>query len=460
MAITIADITNITIELDMNPPVSGNTIRLRGANSLSRRWFYSNGQPGLDYDNDADLLAIRTAVQNGVIPESYIHWVIPSGGGPTGYRLNYENYPHRWREILKRLDPFQLPTSLSSTLSTRTSHWHKVGTGSPPTVTTPSLSTYGTQSIEAIMTAAGWTETIPAGEPLFLLEIIETGGAAYARGTRTSTRRYSVDGGATWTTTRPSDPSTITDIQEYLHGGWFTTGAPHSRHIRSWIGWHSSSENRRKLFELDVPADVIELWFYVQDTNGAWDTNVIHRAAWVKLPLTNLHMIKPGYVGPGVQWTDQGVYRIWGSLQAGSAAIGVTYEQDWIESGMWGIDLAFLTYPEVTLAAELSSFGNGIVLASGQSFYGFEVGDIALISTTADGTYDASTEKVRVTAHAGQSVTIERGVEGTTAVAHPVGAKVRGEIDPGKLWALQILRVQAVDTATLLEVYFRRQGER
>ena len=206
-----------------------------GSNGFSGQWFPGDGThdpAALPWDTDADLSALRTAVQYGTIPSSPVVWIIGPGVDGITWDPDGVGYPFRLQPVLSRLDPFREEDALESTDTggTRTSHWYEVGTGAPPTVATPSLAAYPDSSIESIMSVAGWTVRIPTGDPLFVVEVIEYDDQAYLRGPHTSTRCYSVDGGETWTTIRPTTPASITDIQEYLHGTWMTTGAPIGGH--------------------------------------------------------------------------------------------------------------------------------------------------------------------------------------------------------------------------------------
>ena len=544
-------------------------IRVAASNGFSKRWSTHGGTSNPDdlpWDTDADLRALRQAIQDGVIPASRVRWPGGYGDPIVEWHPDGDGYPFRLKPILLRFDPFALPESLGGTddaAGTVTTHWHKVGSGTPPVVEVPSLSAYPGSTIDSIMTAAGWTESIPTGDPLFVLEVIEVDGEAFTRGPRTSTRRYSTDGGTTWTTIRPTDLSSLTDIQEYLHGTWVTTGAPTRRHDRRWINWQSTAEQRRQFIPLSIPSDAIEIWFYIQDAGGTWDTSKFKFSGWAKLPIANLKKILPTYVGSGVEWTDEdAIYRIWGSLKGGGAAsIGICYDSDLVQSGMWGIDLCFVTYPQVVLNANLNPTDSVITLASGHSFYGFEADDILYIPTVATranspslggvhfnanvigsaangwdfwigisatgtdisapiftistdlkfvrgrfprnytfqqivdafnarsdvpfvaaleagtagssifpagfsatgvaaGGYDAEDEHVRIFLNQGQSATVVRGVDGTTAAPHASRTVARGIVSSGKLRGMQILRAEGLSQDTLLETYFRREGER
>ena len=542
-------------------------VQAYGSNGYYKNWGVLNGDPAnLPVYTDANLITLIAAIQNGIIPASLVNWSVEDNR-QIQWHPDGDGYPFGIKQDLLRLDPFKLPETLggadSNDIGTVTSHWHKVGSGTPPTVTVPSLSAYPGTSIDSIMTAAGWVESIPTGDPLFVLEVVEVEGEAFARNPRTSTRRYSTDGGTTWTTIRPTDLSSLTDIQEYLHGTWVTTGAPTRRHDRRWINWQSTAEQRRQFIPLSIPSDAIEIWFYIQDAGGTWDTSKFKFSGWAKLPIANLKKILPTYVGSGVEWTDEdAIYRIWGSLKGGGAAsIGICYDSDLVQSGMWGIDLCFVTYPQVVLNANLNPTDSVITLASGHSFYGFEADDILYIPTVATranspslggvhfnanvigsaangwdfwigisatgtdisapiftistdlkfvrgrfprnytfqqivdafnarsdvpfvaaleagtagssifpagfsatgvaaGGYDAEDEHVRIFLNQGQSATVVRGVDGTTAAPHASRTVARGIVSSGKLRGMQILRAEGLSQDTLLETYFRREGER
>ena len=362
-----------------------------GSNGYSKNWGIRSGDPAdLPVHTDSNLSALIAAIQNGIIPASLVVWNV-GGNTQVQWHPDGDGYPFGIKQDLLRLDPFREPESLASTdaIGTITTHWHKVGSGTPPTVTVPDLSTYPGSTIASLMAAAGWVESIPVGDPLFVVEVIEVEDEAFTREPRTSTRRYSTNGGTTWTTIRPTDLSSITDIQEYLHGTWVTTGAAHSQTDRRWINWQSTAEQRRQFVPLSIPRDAIEIWFYIQDAGGTWNTAKYKFSGWAKLPITDLKKILPTYVGSGVEWTDEdGIYRIWGSQKGGGAAsIGICYDSDLGEAGMWGIDLCFCTYPEVTLNEELEVGITTITLPSGESFYLFEPGEVVTIPTDAQPAY-------------------------------------------------------------------------
>ena len=542
-------------------------VQAYGSNVYAQHWQPSGGDPAnLPVYTDANLSALVSAVQIGTIPANRVTWIVDNNRR-VQWHPDGDGYPFGMKQDLLRLDPFKQPESLggedAADLGALTTHWHKVGSGTPPIVTVPDLSAYPGTNISSIMAAAGWTESIPTGDPLFVLEVIEVEDAAYTRGPRTSTRRYSTNGGTTWTTIRPTDLSSITDIQEYLHGSWVTTGAAHSRTDRRWINWQSTAEQRRQLIPLSVPRDAVEIWFYIQDAGGTWNTANFKLSGWVKLPIANLKMVPPTYVGSGVEWTDEdGIYRIWGSLKGGGAAsIGICYDSDLVEAGMWGIDFCFVTYPEVTLDVVLESTETIITLASGESFYLFEPGDVVTIPTEAQpahahdllfryestvngptsngyrffitigtaydteietgtmnvrstvpagstlvsvrehlnlnfvrldipfeatiistesptattifvsgasgwssghtaGGYDAGTEKLRIDVNGGDYASVTRGHLSTVAARHAAGQKLTGNVPPSKLRGIQLLRVEGLSQDTLLETYFRREGER
>ena len=539
-------------------------VAIGSGNLYRKRWATRSGDPAdLPFDTNADLSAIKSAILVGVIPASNVLWHI--GASKTvQWHPDGAGYPFGVKRDLIRLNPFKEPESLASTdaVGTITTHWHKVGSGTPPTVTVPDLSTFPGSTIASLMAAAGWVESIPVGDPLFVVEVIEVEDEAFTREPRTSTRRYSTNGGTTWTTIRPTDLSSITDIQEYLHGTWVTTGAAHSQTDRRWINWQSTAEQRRQFVPLSIPRDAIEIWFYIQDAGGTWDTSKFKLSGWAKLPITDLKKILPTYVGSGVEWTDEdGIYRIWGSQKGGGAAsIGVCYDSDLAEAGMWGIDLCFCTYPQVTLNEELEHDITSIPLASGESFYLFEPGEVVTIPTEAQpayahdllfryastvngstnngyrffltigasyhteietgtnnirstvpdgatliavrehlnnnfatlgipflatiistasptgtttfvpgsswssghtgGGYDAGTEKLRIDTIASNYAVVTRGHLSTIAARHTAGQKISGVIPPSKLRGMQILRAEGLSQDTLLETYFRREGER
>ena len=540
------------------------SIEVNGSNVYTQHWVPPGGDPAnLPVHTDANLSSLVSAIQIGVIPANRVAWIV-NNNKQIPWHPEGDGYPFNVKRDLLRLDPFKQPESLGATdaIGTLTSHWHKVGSGTPPTVTVPDLSAYPGTSISSLMAAAGWVESIPVGDPLFVVEVIEVEDTAYTREPRTSTRRYSTNGGTTWTTIRPTDLSSITDIQEYLHGTWVTTGAAHSRTDRRWINWQSTAEQRRQFIPLSIPRDAIEIWFYIQDAGGTWNTSKFKLAGWVKLPITDLKKILPTYVGSGVEWTDEdGIYRIWGSQKGGGAAsIGICYDSDLAEAGTWGIDLCFCTYPQVTLNEELEVGITTITLASGESFYLFEPGEVVTIPTEAQpayahdllfryastvngptnngyrffltvgaayhteietgtnnirstvpdgatlisvrehlnnnfatlgipflatiistasptatttfvpggswssghtgGGYDAGTEKLRIDTIASNYAVVTRGHLSTIAARHTAGQKLSGVIPPSKLRGMQILRVEGLSQDTLLETYFRREGER